>query len=118
MSTSGPQHHPRRILSGGFTLAVIQLVALSGSFLAYRIGDRFGSKWPIVLGVGINVAAAVAINYSTRPISASRSLVMICSAVCRFLPTRLPHSRDPTVTYVLGFYTLLRATYTLYWVPL
>jgi predicted MFS family arabinose efflux permease len=52
----------------GDSMAVIQLVALSGSFLAIWIGDRFGSKWPIVLGIGINVAAAVALSYSTRPI--------------------------------------------------
>jgi predicted MFS family arabinose efflux permease len=52
----------------GDSMAVIQLVALSGSFLAIWIGDRFGSKWPIVLGVGINVAAAVGLSYSTRPI--------------------------------------------------
>jgi predicted MFS family arabinose efflux permease len=52
----------------GDSMAVIQLVALSGSFLAIWIGDRFGFKWPIVLGVGINVAAAVALNYSTNPI--------------------------------------------------
>jgi predicted MFS family arabinose efflux permease len=43
----------------GDSMAVIQLVALSGSFLAIWIGDRFGSKWPIVLGIGLNVAAAV-----------------------------------------------------------
>ncbi len=52
----------------GDSMAVIQLVALSGSFLAIWIGDRFGSKWPIVLGIGINVAAAVGLSYSTRPI--------------------------------------------------
>jgi predicted MFS family arabinose efflux permease len=52
----------------GDAMAVIQLVALSGSFLAIWIGDRFGSKWPIVLGVGINVAAAAALSYSTNPI--------------------------------------------------
>jgi len=51
----------------GDSMAVIQLVALSGSFLAIWIGDRFGSKWPIVLGVGLNVAAAVALSYSTNP---------------------------------------------------
>jgi len=54
--------------SYGDSMAVIQLVALSGSFLAIWIGDRFGSKWPIVLGIGINVAAAVGLSYSTRPI--------------------------------------------------
>jgi len=42
-------------------------VALSGSYLAYRMGDRFGSKWPIVLGIGANVAAAVGLSYSTSP---------------------------------------------------
>lgn len=50
----------------GDSMAVIQLVALSGSFLAIWIGDRFGSKWPIVLGIGLNVAAAAALNYSTN----------------------------------------------------
>jgi len=54
--------------SYGDSVALIQLVALSGSFLAYRIGDRFGSKWPIVLGIGANVAAAVGLSYSARPI--------------------------------------------------
>jgi len=52
----------------GDSMAVIQLMALSGSFLAIWIGDRFGSKWPIVLGVGLNVAAAAALSYGTRPI--------------------------------------------------
>jgi predicted MFS family arabinose efflux permease len=52
----------------GDSMAIIQLVALSGSFLAIWIGDRFGSKWPIVLGIGINVAAAVGLSYSTSPI--------------------------------------------------
>jgi len=51
----------------GDSMAVIQLVALSGSFLAIWIGDRFGSKWPIVLGVGLNVAAAAALSYSINP---------------------------------------------------
>jgi predicted MFS family arabinose efflux permease len=52
----------------GDSVAIIQIVALSGSFLAYRMGDRFGSKWPIVLGIGANVAAAVGLSYSSRPI--------------------------------------------------
>jgi len=51
----------------GDVMTVIQLVALSGSFIAIWIGDRFGSKWPIVLGIGINVAAAVALSYSPNP---------------------------------------------------
>ena len=51
----------------GDVMTVIQLVALSGSFIAIWIGDRFGSKWPIVLGIGINVAAAVALTYSPNP---------------------------------------------------
>jgi predicted MFS family arabinose efflux permease len=52
----------------GDSVAIIQIVALSGSFLAYRMGDRFGSKWPIVLGIGANVASAVGLSYSSRPI--------------------------------------------------
>jgi predicted MFS family arabinose efflux permease len=52
----------------GDSMTVISLVALSGLFLAIWIGDRFGSKWPIVLGVGLNVAAGVALNYGTNPI--------------------------------------------------
>jgi predicted MFS family arabinose efflux permease len=52
----------------GDSMTVSSLVALSGLFLAIWIGDRFGSKWPIVLGVGLNVAAAVALNYGTNPI--------------------------------------------------
>jgi predicted MFS family arabinose efflux permease len=52
----------------GDSMAVITLVGLSGSFLAIWIGDRFGSKWPIVFGIGLNVAAAVALNYGTKPI--------------------------------------------------
>ncbi len=51
----------------GDSMTVIQLVALSGSFLAIWIGDRFGSKWPIVLGIGLNVAAASALSYGTNP---------------------------------------------------
>jgi predicted MFS family arabinose efflux permease len=52
----------------GDSMTVIRLVALSGAFLAMWIGDRFGSKWPILLGIGFNVAAAVALNYGTNPI--------------------------------------------------
>ena len=52
----------------GDSLTVISLMALSGSFLAIWIGDRFGSKWPIVLGIGVNVAAGAALNYGTNPI--------------------------------------------------
>ena len=52
----------------GDSMTVIRLVALSGSFLAMWIGDRFGFKWPIMLGIGLSVAAAVALNYGTNPI--------------------------------------------------
>ena len=51
----------------GNALSVVQLLGLAGSFLAIRLGDRFGSKWPIVLGIGINVAAAVGLGYSRNP---------------------------------------------------
>jgi predicted MFS family arabinose efflux permease len=50
----------------GDTLTIVQLVALSGAFLPIWIGDRFGSKWPILLGLGVNVAAAVVLNYSAN----------------------------------------------------
>jgi predicted MFS family arabinose efflux permease len=52
----------------GDSVTVITLVALSGSFLAIWIGDRFGSKWPIVLGIGLNVTAGAALSYGTKPI--------------------------------------------------
>jgi len=51
----------------GDSMTVIQLLALGGSALAVWIGDRFGSMWPIVLGIGMNVAAAVGLSYSTSP---------------------------------------------------
>jgi predicted MFS family arabinose efflux permease len=54
--------------SFGNAMSVIQLLGLIGSFLAIWIGDRFGSKWPIVLGIAINVAAAVGLGLSTNPI--------------------------------------------------
>jgi len=54
--------------SYGDSVALIQLLALSGSYLAYRLGDRFGSKWPIVFGIGANVAAAAGLSYSSSPI--------------------------------------------------
>jgi predicted MFS family arabinose efflux permease len=50
----------------GDSMTIVQLMALSGAFLPIWIGDRFGSKWPIVLAIGINVAAAVALSYSTN----------------------------------------------------
>ncbi len=52
----------------GDSMAVITLVSLSGSFLAIWIGDRFGSKWPIVLGLSLNITAGAAVCYGTRPI--------------------------------------------------
>jgi predicted MFS family arabinose efflux permease len=51
----------------GNALSVVQLLGLAGSFLAIWMGDRFGSKWPIVLGIGFNVAAAVGLGYSRNP---------------------------------------------------
>jgi predicted MFS family arabinose efflux permease len=52
----------------GDSMAFITLVSLSGSFLAIWIGDRFGSKWPIVIGFSLNIAAGTAVCYGTRPI--------------------------------------------------
>ena len=54
--------------SFGNAMSVIQLLGLIGSFLAIWIGDRFGSRWPIVLGIAINVGAAVGLGLSTNPI--------------------------------------------------
>jgi predicted MFS family arabinose efflux permease len=53
--------------SFGNVLSIVQLLGLAGSFLAIWIGDRFGSRWPIVLGIGINVGAAVALGYCSDP---------------------------------------------------
>lgn len=53
--------------SFGNVLSAIQLLGLVGSFLAIWIGDRFGSRWPIVLGIGVNVGAAVGLGYSRDP---------------------------------------------------
>jgi MFS family permease len=49
--------------SFGNVLSIVQLLGLAGSFLAIWIGDRFGSRWPIVLGISVNVGAAVALGY-------------------------------------------------------
>ena len=53
--------------SFGNVLSIVQLLGLIGSFLAIWIGDRFGSRWPIVLGIGVNVGAAVALGYCSDP---------------------------------------------------
>jgi predicted MFS family arabinose efflux permease len=53
--------------SFGFVLSSVQLLGLVGSFLAIWLGDRFGFKWPIVLGVGVNVAAGVGLAMSKDP---------------------------------------------------
>jgi MFS family permease len=52
----------------GNALSAAQLLGLIGAFLAIWIGDRYGSKWPIVLGIGINVGAAVGLALSGNPI--------------------------------------------------
>jgi len=49
------------------TMSAAALLGLLGAFLAFWIGDRFGSKWPIVLGIGINVSAAVGLGFSASP---------------------------------------------------
>jgi len=53
--------------SFGNVLSVVQLLGLIGSFLAIWIGDRWGSRWPIVLGIGVNVGAAVGLGYCRDP---------------------------------------------------
>jgi predicted MFS family arabinose efflux permease len=42
------------------------LAGLSGGVVAAWLGGRFGRKWPIVLGLGLNVAAAVGIALTTN----------------------------------------------------
>jgi MFS family permease len=53
--------------SFGNVLSGVQLMGLVGSFLAIWIGDRFGFKWPIILGIGVNVVAAVGLALNTNP---------------------------------------------------
>jgi MFS family permease len=48
-------------------LSAAQLLGLAGAFLAIWIGDRYGGKWPIVLGIGINVGAAVGLALIGNP---------------------------------------------------
>ena len=48
-------------------LSMGALVGLLGALLAIWMGERFGNKWPIVLGIGINVIAAVLLAYSSSP---------------------------------------------------
>jgi predicted MFS family arabinose efflux permease len=53
------QHSGLEDQAVGNALSAAQLLGLIGAFLALWIGDRYGSKWPIVLGIGVNVGAAV-----------------------------------------------------------
>jgi predicted MFS family arabinose efflux permease len=53
--------------SFGNVLSAVQILGLGGSLLAVWIGDRFGSRWPIVLGISANVVAAVGLGYSSDP---------------------------------------------------
>jgi MFS family permease len=45
------------------------LAGLIGGVLATWLGGRFGRKWPIVLGLGLNVMAAVGIALTTNSLS-------------------------------------------------
>jgi len=51
----------------GFVLSGVQLIGLIGAFLAIWIGDRFGYKGPIILGIAVNVAAAVGLGMNEDP---------------------------------------------------
>ncbi len=53
--------------SYGNFLSIAQLLGLIGAFLAIWIGDRFGSRWPIVLGIAVNVGASVGLGYCSDP---------------------------------------------------
>jgi MFS family permease len=50
-------------------MSIVALLGLLGAYLAFWMGDRFGSKWPIVLGLGLNVVAAVGIALTTNSLS-------------------------------------------------
>jgi len=48
----------------GNVLSAAQLLGLSGSFLAIWLGDRYGTKWPLVIGIAVNVAASTGLGLS------------------------------------------------------
>jgi predicted MFS family arabinose efflux permease len=50
--------------SFGNVLSAAQLLGLIGSFLAIWLGDRYGAKWPLIIGISINVAASVGLVLS------------------------------------------------------
>ena len=50
--------------SFGNVLSAAQLLGLIGSFLAIWIGDRYGTKWPLLIGIAVNVAASTGLGLS------------------------------------------------------
>jgi MFS family permease len=53
----------------GNVITVTSLAGLSGGVVATWMGGRFGRKWPIVLGLGLNVIAAIGIGLTTSSLS-------------------------------------------------
>ncbi|MBW2419786.1 MAG: MFS transporter [Deltaproteobacteria bacterium] len=53
----------------GNVITGAELTGLSGGIVATWLGGRFGRKWPIVLGLGFNVIAAVGMALTTSSLS-------------------------------------------------
>jgi predicted MFS family arabinose efflux permease len=53
----------------GNVITGADLAGLSGGVVAAWLGARFGRKWPIVLGLGLNVVAAVGIAFTESSLS-------------------------------------------------
>ncbi len=53
--------------SFGNVLSAAQLLGLMGSFLAIWIGNRYGTKWPLLIGIGFNVAASTGLGLREKP---------------------------------------------------
>jgi predicted MFS family arabinose efflux permease len=55
----------------GNVITGADLAGLSGGVVATWLGGRFGRKWPIVIGLGLNVLSAVAIALTSSSLSYS-----------------------------------------------
>lgn len=53
--------------SFGNMMSAAQLLGLVGAFLAIWVGDRWGTRGPLLIGIGINVAASVALGINENP---------------------------------------------------
>ncbi len=53
----------------GRTLTVTGLAGLSGAALAAWLGNRYGRRWPIAIGIALNIVAAVWLTVRHDPVS-------------------------------------------------